>query len=248
MSGSIARHAETKFRASIYVGSKRLRRVFDNEPDAQRWLTRMRSVRTLAIARSDSAKHPKTGGTVYFVGALPLGRHPIKIGYSSKTGESRLVSTQVGNPRRLVIHAEISGHRSLERWFHRALPPRWRMVHAARARHRTRSRVAASPADHRGRVLPDAAEEERMSVVVSFEPSGPRATRTRTTNLVPSQFTERHQAHNPPLVMWEDEEPPKRSKAPRHEAWLSWTLPLGIAFLLGVLYRLFCGPIPHVGN
>jgi len=117
--GTIRQRESGSFLARIYVDGKRKRRVFLTQEQAEAWLVTQRSMRTRKANQLERANLPHPG-VVYFVGALPLGAHPIKIGFSSRSSDSRLVGTQVGNPLRIVTLAEIEGSRALEKWLHRA--------------------------------------------------------------------------------------------------------------------------------
>lgn len=120
-SGGIAPFNGGTVRASIWINGVQKRRVFATAQLAEIWLGRLRKTRAAAIASKDARRRASRIGVVYFIGAAPLGKHPIKIGFSSDNGRARLVSTQVGNPLPLFVHAEIPGTRALEKWLHAAL-------------------------------------------------------------------------------------------------------------------------------
>lgn len=77
------------FQADIRIGNKRKRRVFLDLKSANAWLKRMRDAKTRRREREDALKFAVKGSVVYFMGAEPIGMHPIKIGFSETSGSSR---------------------------------------------------------------------------------------------------------------------------------------------------------------
>jgi len=123
MNGTIKPYRNCRFRGRIAIGRKRFERIFGTEAECAAWLDRMRVRRSAHLASRDSDKVDAPVSIVYFVGAEPLGRHPIKIGFTTNKSSVRIVGTQVGNPLKIVTHAEMLGSRKLEKWIHSVLAP-----------------------------------------------------------------------------------------------------------------------------